>query len=73
MVNALSAENIMISAGSACSSHKTAPSPVLKEMGLSDEDARSVVRISFGRTTTEEDAIQAGEAIVRLYSLLARP
>ena len=73
LVNALSAEGLMISAGSACSSHKSSPSPVLKEMGLSDEDARSVVRISFGRTTTEEDAKMAAAAIIRLYRLLARP
>lgn len=73
LVNALSAENIMVSAGSACSSSKSAPSPILKEMGLSDEEARCVVRISFGRTTTEEDANQAAEAVIRLYRQLARP
>lgn len=73
LVNALSAEGIMISAGSACSSRKSVPSPVLKEMGLSDEDARSVVRISFGRTTTEDDVKTAAAAIIRLYRLLARP
>lgn len=72
LVNALSAENIMVSAGSACSSHKATPSPVLKEMGLSDEEARSVVRISFGRTTTEDDTRLASEAIIRLYRQLAR-
>jgi len=73
LVNALSAEEIMISSGSACSSHKSVPSPVLKDMGLSDEEARSVVRISFGRTTTEEDTKTAAAAMIRLYRLLARP
>lgn len=72
LLNALSAENIMISAGSACSSRKAAPSPVLKAMGLTDEAARSVIRISFGRTTTEEDTCIAADAIIRLYRLLAR-
>ncbi len=73
IVNGLSAEGIMISAGSACSSHKSTPSPVLKEMGLSDEAARCVIRISLGPTTTEEEINRAAKALTRLYRQLARP
>jgi cysteine desulfurase len=44
---------IAYSSGSACSAG--APSYVLKALGLSDSVARSTVRLSFGRATTEQD------------------
>lgn len=73
LVNALSAEGIMISAGSACSSRKAAPSPVLHAMGLNDAAAREAVRISLGRDTTEAEIDTAAAALLRLYRQLARP
>ena len=44
---------IAVSAGSACSSGSMKPSHVLGAMGWSVEASREVVRVSFGRTTTE--------------------
>ncbi len=44
---------IAVSAGSACSSGTLKTSPVLKAMGWDDKAADEVVRVSFGRTTTE--------------------
>lgn len=44
---ALDLEGIMVSTGAACSSGKIDPSHVLLEMGRSDEEARSTIRVSF--------------------------
>lgn len=46
---------IAVSAGSACSSGSMKPSHVLAAMGWGAEASREVVRVSFGRTTTEAD------------------
>ncbi|MDY7522976.1 cysteine desulfurase family protein [Sphingomonas sp. 10B4] len=46
---------IAVSAGSACSSGSMKPSHVLGAMGWSIEASREVLRVSFGRTTTEAD------------------
>jgi cysteine desulfurase len=44
-----------VSAGSACSSGSMKPSHVLGAMGWSVEASREVVRVSFGRSTSEAD------------------
>lgn len=46
---------IAVSAGSACSSGSMKPSHVLGAMGWGVEASREVVRVSFGRTTSEAD------------------
>jgi cysteine desulfurase len=48
----LDLEDIAVSVGSACSSGTLAPSPALLSLGLSREDAKSVVRFSLSRLTT---------------------
>lgn len=63
VVIGLDLAGIAISTGSACSSGRIAPSHVLLAMGLSEEDARSSIRISLGRVTTSEDIQMAVEAI----------
>jgi cysteine desulfurase len=46
---------ISVSAGSACSSGSMKPSRVLAAMGIPEEIAASVVRVSFGPETCEQD------------------
>lgn len=46
---------VAVSSGSACTSEDPDPSHVLLSMGLTDADAKSSIRFSLGRSTTEED------------------
>jgi len=52
---ALATKEIYVSTGSACSSESEEVSPVLTALGLRPEVARSAVRFSLGRMTTDED------------------
>ena len=59
------ANEIAISAGSACSATK--PSHVLSAIGLSKEDIRSTVRVSFGKFSDENEIRNAIKAIENVY------
>ena len=61
-IMALDLAGIGVSAGAACSSGKVRPSHVLEAMGTSPELARSAIRISLGRDTTELDIARLVEA-----------
>ncbi len=50
---------IAFSAGSACASGSGRPSHVLAALGLADREARSSLRLGFGRYTTEEQLAEA--------------
>jgi len=51
----LDLEGVAVSSGSACSSGTVAPSPALLALGLAPSEARSVVRFSLSRDTTEAE------------------
>jgi rhodanese-related sulfurtransferase len=46
---------IAVSAGSACNTQINEPSPVLKAIGLTDDEARQTLRISLSGESTEKD------------------
>lgn len=51
----LDAKGICVSGGSACSTGDSSPSHVLTAIGLSEEQAKSAIRVSFGEDNTLED------------------
>jgi len=55
IVRQMNLAGIGISAGSACHSGKLSPSPILKAMGYSDSAAKSGIRLTLGRHTTQAD------------------
>lgn len=59
----LEAHGVLVSIGSACQAKTKEVSPALLALGLSAEDARQVLRLSFARTTTVEEVREAGRVI----------
>ena len=51
--------SLAFSSGSACASGSGRPSHVLSALGLTDRQARSSIRLGFGRYTGEEELVQA--------------
>ncbi len=56
-----------VSSGSACSSGKVQPSPVLKAMRASEADAASAIRVSFGWGTSIAQLEKLAELWLNLY------
>ncbi|WP_341209962.1 cysteine desulfurase family protein [uncultured Sphingomonas sp.] len=56
--------DVAFSAGSACASGSGRTSHVLRAIGLSDAEARSTIRLGFGRYTREEELVAALDRLV---------
>lgn len=72
ILHALEERGVFVSTGSACSSHKDKPSPVVLALGRGEEEALSSIRFSMSRYTTEDDVRVAIAALLEsLQSLKA--
>ena len=63
----LDAAGIAVSTGSACQAGVPEPSHVVRAMGLGDDAARSALRLTLGRTTTEADVDAVIEGLPGAY------
>ena len=70
LVLALDSNGVCISAGSACTSHESKPSHVLTAMGLTDEQARSSIRVSFSEFITVKEIDDAAMIMANCISAL---
>ena len=62
--------DVACSSGSACSSEDSAGSHVLRSIGLKPHQARSTLRLSLGRQSTEEDVRRASQHIIETVERL---
>lgn len=67
---AMDLDGVALSAGSACSSGKSAASPTLQAMGVSAEIGRCAMRVSTGWNTSEADVTQFLNAFAKIYTTL---
>lgn len=66
IVIGLDLSGVAVSTGSACSSGRVEPSPVLLAMGLTPEEAKATVRFSLSRFTTEDEVDRVAALLVEL-------
>ena len=64
----LDLEGIACSVGSACTTGSTEVSHVLTAMGFPEEEARGALRLSLGRTTTDEEIATAVDVVPRVLA-----
>ena len=72
LVIALDMRGMAVSTGSACSSGSVEPSHVLLAMGLSEEEAKSSVRFSFGRGNSAEDVKALVDALMQVVAKMRK-
>ncbi|HLT28388.1 MAG TPA: cysteine desulfurase family protein [Zeimonas sp.] len=65
------ADDVAASVGSACHSEDDAVSGVLAAMGVDARRAAGAVRLSVGRTTTDDEIDRAAQALIRAWRRLA--
>lgn len=67
LMNLLDLKGVCVSTSSACNAGKNESSHVLLAIGQTEEQAKSAIRISYGRFNHEEDAIIISKAICDAY------
>ena len=68
----LDLQGVCVAVGSACASASVKPSHVLLAMGLTEQETRESVRISFGKDNTEEEIRFAAKAFVNAVETLRK-
>lgn len=69
LMNLLDLKGVCVSTSSACTSGKDEPSHVLLALGLSEQQARSAIRISYGRYNTSDEV---GKVILAVYDAYSK-
>ena len=67
ILHRLDLTGICISTGSACNSKNTEVSHVLQSIRLDDDCAKGTVRISLGKSNTEEDVEAILKALMKIF------
>lgn len=67
LMSLLDLKGVCVSTSSACTSGSVEPSHVLKALGLSDSQAKSVIRISYGKYNTMQEVESVISAICSSY------
>ncbi|NJP11960.1 MAG: cysteine desulfurase [Leptolyngbyaceae cyanobacterium RU_5_1] len=73
LVRHMNLAGIGISAGAACRSGKVTPSPILLAMGYGDRVAKSGIRLTLGRDTTEADIDWAAMVLKQILTRFPQP
>ena len=66
LIARLDVKGVQVSGGAACASGSGQTSHVYRAMGLSDREARCVLRVSVGRGNTSEQMIEAAQTLRQL-------
>jgi cysteine desulfurase len=67
MMNLLDLKGICVSTSSACNSGKNDPSHVILALGQNEQQAKSAIRISYGKYNTIDEAIAVANAVCDAY------
>lgn len=70
LVYNLDLQGVCIAAGSACASASIKPSHVLTAMGMTEQEVKESVRISFGKNNTEEEVRTAAKLWIETVNRL---
>jgi len=70
LLHHLDFKGIAVSTGSACASHKEGPSRVLLSLGLKPEQCQGSLRITMGRSNTQEEVDYVAECITEAVESL---
>ena len=68
LMHLLDLKGVCVSTSSACTSGKDEPSHVLLALGLSEQQAKSAIRISYGRYNTTDEAKVIVKAVCDAYT-----
>lgn len=72
LMTMLNQDGICVSTGSACNEGTNKPSRVLLALGLTEEEARSTIRVSLGFNNTKEDLETFAKSLKKSINMLRR-